>query len=312
AAAALLLGSGVGGLVVAVCLYLTVRPWSRSVYRRMLCSYVTAPLVDAAALLLPRTRVCITGDSDMLDGLCPGAVVSNKLVAPEVAALDCWCVLLVARAVGAHGHTKVLIRQSLAQVPLVGWLLRLLEFPALGHSYQQHRDELRGALASFADDAVLSGVPYLFLHFPEGESFSKKSLASSLEFAWREGRPELRHLLLPHTTTLTAVMDGLRAANPVVYDVTVAAHGYGGRVPDDAPSDLLGLAALITGGGLLGGGGGVGADACGRGGSPSGSADGAAGGSSGAGGAGGMGTGAGCPCCGGVGTVSTPPPKGLG
>ena len=43
-----------GALLLSLCLYTTVRPWSRAHYRRMLCAYVAAPLVDAAALLLPR------------------------------------------------------------------------------------------------------------------------------------------------------------------------------------------------------------------------------------------------------------------
>lgn len=39
-----------------------VRPWGRATYRRFLCSQLAAPLVDSAALLLPRTRVRVTGD----------------------------------------------------------------------------------------------------------------------------------------------------------------------------------------------------------------------------------------------------------
>jgi hypothetical protein len=64
----------------------------------------------------------------MLDGLCPGAIVSNKLVGRS-AGLEWWAVLLIARAVGAHGHTKVLVKEKLAALPGLGWLLRLLECP---------------------------------------------------------------------------------------------------------------------------------------------------------------------------------------
>jgi hypothetical protein len=54
AGAAVLAWATLGALLLSLCLYVTVRPWSRAHYRRMLCAYVAAPLVDAAALLLPR------------------------------------------------------------------------------------------------------------------------------------------------------------------------------------------------------------------------------------------------------------------
>lgn len=49
-------------------------------------------------------------------------------------------------------------------------------------------------MASFARDSVLagpSGVPYLFLHFPEGDTLNRETLTNSLEFARREARRRL-------------------------------------------------------------------------------------------------------------------------
>jgi precorrin isomerase len=43
----------------------------------------------------------------------------------------------------------------------------------------------------------------------------------SNEFAKREGRPQLKHLLLPRTTGFNASLESLRASSPVVYDVTM-------------------------------------------------------------------------------------------
>jgi hypothetical protein len=45
--------------------------------------------------------------------------------------------------------------------------------------------------------------------------------AKSNEFAKREGRPQLQHLLLPRTTGFNASLESLRASSPVVYDVTI-------------------------------------------------------------------------------------------
>lgn len=62
-------------------------------------------------------------------------------------------------------------------------------------------------------------------------------------------------LLLPHTTALSACLDGLRSAKPVVYDVTLAAAGYSGEVPcGKPPTDWDILRAVITGRAWDGGG----------------------------------------------------------
>lgn len=48
---------------------------------------------------------------------------------------------------------------------------------------------MKHCLSSFAKDSVSagpSGVPYMFLHFPEGDTLNRETLASSLEFAKRE------------------------------------------------------------------------------------------------------------------------------
>ena len=79
----------------------------------------------------------------------------------------------------------------------------------------------------------------LFLLFPEGSCWfgSKENtdprviLAKSQDFARKEGRPILQHLLLPKTTGFYASLDSLREASPAVYDVTLAYRGYNGEIP---------------------------------------------------------------------------------
>ena len=129
---------------------------------------------------------------------------------------------------------------------LVKFLLRtLLEFPCLssesGSDYIKDRSELFQLLRCFAEEEKSCPVQLLLL--PEGWSAAattdddhvaglhwtsedialrrKLLLAKSVEFAKREGRPQLRHLLLPRTTGFNASLESLRASSPVVYDVTI-------------------------------------------------------------------------------------------
>jgi len=136
-------------------------------------------------------------------------------------------------------------------------LKTLLEFPCLspesGSGYVKDRDGLFELLRDFAQEE--RSCPVQFLLFPEGWSAAtfediqggsnsppdtegndmalrrKLLQAKSNAFAKREGRPQLRHLLLPRTTGFNASLESLRASSPVVYDVTIAYLGYDGLVP---------------------------------------------------------------------------------
>ena len=133
--------------------------------------------------------------------------------------------------------------------PLRTWvkflLCTLLEFPSLslesGSDYIKDRSDIFQLLRDFAEEERSCPVQLLLL--PEGwvsaaniEDINvsghqwtaeenalrrKLLLAKSIEFAKREGRPQLRHLILPRTTGFSASLECLRVSNPVVYDVTI-------------------------------------------------------------------------------------------
>ena len=100
-----------------------------------------------------------------------------------------------------------------------------LEYPLInGEDYMSNRDQLFQLLRSLAEYSDVAPVHLLF--FPEGWSQHngadrKSILAKSNEFAKREGRPQLRHLLLPRTRGFNASLECLRESSPVVYDVTM-------------------------------------------------------------------------------------------
>mmetsp|Transcript_19605 Transcript_19605/g.24174 ORF Transcript_19605/g.24174 Transcript_19605/m.24174 type:complete len:603 (+) Transcript_19605:138-1946(+) len=135
----------------------------------------------------------------------------------------------------------------------VSFLHSLLEFPLLSSEHTQNyiadRNELFTLLRSFASDGA--PAPIHLLLFPEGcsEGDDRKSMMTkSMEFAKREGRPQLNHLLLPRTTGFYASLDSLREASPVVYDVTMAYRGYdGGENSFSCDISLATIMKLIRG-----------------------------------------------------------------
>lgn len=272
-----------GGLTVLTVLYVTVRPFSRPLYRRLAAQLGEGSFLDAMAILLPNTRVYLTGDSDVPSPVGTSVLVSNHL-------LDCdwWAALMLGRCIGLRGSVKFFLRKELVEVnapsrtnsersversiavasrnemngggqqvaaaktvtfqrsssenggksyvspqlSLSGKLLhKFLEFPVLSgennKDYVSDRAELFKLLRSFAEDNG-SAAPVHLMLYPEVWSLNDQSyvdrksiLAKSNEFAKREGRPQLKYLLLPRTTGFNASLESLRASSPVVYDVTM-------------------------------------------------------------------------------------------
>jgi hypothetical protein len=158
--------------------------------------------------------------------------------------------------VGRHHH-----HQSLA----ITFLNKLLDFPLLSsentQNYVQERNQLFSLLKSFASPHHDHAQPHShtsyqlppihLLLFPEGwpdHQDRKSMIAKSREYAKREGRPPLKHLLLPRTTGFYASLDSLRDSSPVVYDITMAYKGYdGGQTPFSSNISFETLMKVING-----------------------------------------------------------------
>jgi len=130
------------------------------------------------------------------------------------------------------------------------FLHTFLEFPLLnGEDYITDRERLFQLLRSFAEKDGATAPVHLLL-FPEGWSLyngenRKDVLARSNEFAKRERRPQMKHLLLPKTTGFNASLDSLRESSPVVYDVTIAGRGYDGSLPPKSDLSIVSLWNLL-------------------------------------------------------------------
>ncbi|KAG7346138.1 acyltransferase family-domain containing protein [Nitzschia inconspicua] len=329
-----------GVITIVILLYVIVRPFSLGVYRRLANQLGMGSYLEAIALLLPNTKICLTGDSDV-----PSPVGTSILVSNHVVDADWFHFLMLGRCVGLRGSIKVFLRNELLQLnktinparasqrcvirrnsppsptrangsssnvlsttimqenygngnvgrsgvslnhsPSNGFLNgnagsataiggaavrdhhpaspdlvltakflhSFLEFPLIDEAdYVSDRESLFQLLRSFAGSSPGTTAPVHFLLFPEGWSLyngedRKSVLARSNEFAKREGRPQLKHLLLPRTTGFNASISSLRESSPVIYDVTIAYRGYDGSVPqktDLSTFDLWGILRRLS------------------------------------------------------------------
>lgn len=280
----------------------TMLPFSLAAYRRLASQLGASSILDALALLLPNTRIYLSGDSDIPSPVGTSILVSNHLMDG-----DWWALLMLGRCVGLRGSIKFFLRneyfnlklhnsdsatsrsnsttiatskavgtavhirnenaQASSSLPRVSHLRegstshgiaimanllhQLLEFPLLsGDDHTADREQLVRLLRSFAHDNASAPVHLLF--FPEGWSLHNGAdrtaiLAKSNEFAQREGRPQLKHLLLPRARGFNASLECLRESSPVVYDVTMAYSGYNGSLPPSIELTFPALWKLLRG-----------------------------------------------------------------
>lgn len=295
-----------GLVTVLVLLYLIVRPFSIGMARRLSSQFGAAAFLDSIALLLPNTRICLTGDSDI-----PSPVGTSLLVSNHLMDGDWYALLMLGRCVGLRGSVKVFLRNEILHLdqngnsprsapltrrnspPSIGrpslptivaggmvdpvsaiprntscnsassrhppspdlsmaaaLLHTFLDFPLMdGEDYISNRENMFQLLRSFTGRSG-SAAPVHLLLFPEGWSVYNGEdrtsvLARSNAFARREGRPQLKHLLLPRTTGFNASLDSLRESSPVVYDVTMAYRGYDGSLPPKLELSLISLWTLL-------------------------------------------------------------------
>ena len=300
-----------GMVTVLIVVYLIVRPFSVGIARRLSNHIGASSFLDALALLLPNTRIYLTGDSDVPSPVGTSILVSNHLMDG-----DWFTILMLGRCVGLRGSVKMFLRNEILHLNTkaprgrsstsspspssssptntarnggltnsassgviestpspqrangssstatgntgyrhptspdlsmaAAFLHAILEFPLLnGEDYISDRESLFQLLRSFADRNGAEAPVHLLL-YPEGWSLyngenRKTVLARSNEFAKREGRPQLKHLLLPRTTGFNASLESLRESSPVVYDVTMAYRGYDGRLPPKFDLSLVTL-----------------------------------------------------------------------
>ncbi|KAL3906481.1 MAG: hypothetical protein SGILL_009254, partial [Bacillariaceae sp.] len=97
-----------GVITIVVLLYLIVRPFSVSVYRRLANHLGMGSYLEAVALLLPNTKICLTGDSDV-----PSPVGTSILVSNHVVDADWYHHLMLGRCVGLRGSIKVFLRNEI-------------------------------------------------------------------------------------------------------------------------------------------------------------------------------------------------------
>ncbi|KAJ3316583.1 hypothetical protein HDU76_001697 [Blyttiomyces sp. JEL0837] len=117
--------------------------------------------------------------------------------------VDWWYFWIVAWKKGAHGDIKIILKDSLKWIPVVGWGMQCFDFIFLARKWSVDEPRLKTSLSS----TILEDPnPIWLLVFPEGTVITadtlEKTLAHRAKTPTLLSHPPPRNLIIPRTTGL--------------------------------------------------------------------------------------------------------------
>ncbi|KAI8526221.1 hypothetical protein RHMOL_Rhmol13G0291600 [Rhododendron molle] len=208
------------GLVVnfiQAVLFILVRPFSRSMYRRI--NRVVAEFLWLELVWLfdwwANIKVELYTDSETL-----------QLMGKEHALLICnhksdidWLVgWVLAQRAGCLGSALAIMKKSSKFLPVLGWSMWFSDYVFLERSWAKDEETLKSGFEHLKDFPR----PFWLALFVEGTRFTQEKLLAAQEYAASAGLPVPRNVLVPRTKGFVLAVNHMRSFVPAIYDATVA------------------------------------------------------------------------------------------
>jgi 1-acyl-sn-glycerol-3-phosphate acyltransferase len=116
----------------------------------------------------------------------------------------------------ALGGMKCIMKNTLAFLPVFGWLMFLCDFPFISRQATSVK-----TIQKFCKKMIHYPQSLWFCLFPEGTRFSMSKLADSIQFCESKQIKPFRRVLCPRIGGFHAALEALRDNIDAVYDVTI-------------------------------------------------------------------------------------------
>ncbi|KAL0095655.1 acyltransferase-domain-containing protein [Phycomyces blakesleeanus] len=146
-----------------------------------------------------------------------------------------WCVSYLA---SAHGAMKIVLKDSLKNLPIYGMGMQYFDFIFLRRKLADDKDTIQDNLKR----SKKAGQPMWLLLFPEGTVISKKMRNRSEAYAKKNDLKDNQYTLLPRSTGLRLSTEALDDSVEWLYDMTL---GYSGVGPNDIPEDVYTIQGIF-------------------------------------------------------------------
>ncbi len=121
---------------------------------------------------------------------------------------------------GMHGRIYVVLKESLKNIPVIGWGMQFAQFIFLKRKWEEDKPHLAQHMQRFKNDA-----PMWLMMFPEGTNLAECTRETSRKWAAKNGIKDMQHTLLPRSTGLHFMLNELKNDVDYVYDCTIAYEG---------------------------------------------------------------------------------------
>ncbi|EFX76870.1 1-acyl-sn-glycerol-3-phosphate acyltransferase gamma-like [Daphnia pulex] len=210
---------------VQLCLWLTVRPLSRWLYRKI-NYYLLACLWNQVLLIIDWSGSAFSVYTDTETWTKLGK--ENALIILNHSNELDW---LVAWVLGSQanvlGNSKLFIKKAVEWIPIIGWAWKFAEIGFLERNWEKDKS----TMDLFVKNLIEYPDPVWLLFFPEGTRFTKDKHNVSMEFAAKKGLPHLNNLLIPRTRGFFAITQQLKQNFDAVYSCTLCFNTKLGAFP---------------------------------------------------------------------------------
>ncbi|EPY39125.1 acetyltransferase [Angomonas deanei] len=141
--------------------------------------------------------------------------------------------LFVSRAHGLAPTLRIVLKESLKKIPVVGYGMELFRYLFLSRSWEKDQSYLRDMIQFYKDT---NDTVSIFI-FPEGTDLSKSNIEKSNAYAVKQGLPQFYHVLTPRTTGIVGLMEFVGEENvEEIIDLTLGYTYAGPGLRPDEPS----------------------------------------------------------------------------
>ncbi|CAL4898997.1 unnamed protein product [Urochloa decumbens] len=212
---------------VQAVLFVSIRPFSKSLYRRI--NRFLAELLWLQLIWIvdwwAGVKVQLHADQEtyQLMGKEHALVISNHR--SDIDWLIGW---ILAQRSGCLGSTLAIMKKSSKFLPVIGWSMWFAEYLFLERSWAKDEKTLKWGLKRLKD------FPRSFwlALFVEGTRFTPAKLLAAQEYAASQGLPAPRNVLIPRTKGFVSAVSIMRDFVPAIYDTTVI-------TPKDSPAPTM-------------------------------------------------------------------------
>lgn len=120
-----------------------------------------------------------------------------------------------------HGYIYIILKESLKNIPVIGWGCQFYNFIFLSRKWEQDHTNFQQHLSELNN----ANDPMWLLIFPEGTNLAKGTKEKSKQWAEKTGVKDMKHQLLPRSKGLQFCLQNLRTTTDWLYDVTIGYEG---------------------------------------------------------------------------------------